>query len=150
MTNFTVKVRADESNVGSNRIEVFLDTEPKQEIMILTDRGDDANGWDEEPRAEDTALYYAVERIAQLEAQLVELEKFKADASKTLITYQEVLNDHKSTIARLIKAGDGMYTAFDALMPGLANISLNDYSVINDNPIEWQQAKKAAEEATNG
>lgn len=75
MTNFTVKVRADESNVGSNKIEVFLDTDPKQEIMILTDRGDDVDGWDEEPGAEDTALYYAVERIAQLEAQL---EQYKA------------------------------------------------------------------------
>lgn len=121
MTKFTVKVRADRGDEGSNKIEVFLDTEPKQEIMVLTTDGNSLDDMDEEVEQQDVALYYAVERIAQLEAH----------------------------IRRLISAGDGMYTAFDALMPGLAKISLKDYSVINDNPIEWQQAKKAAQEATD-
>lgn len=76
MTDFTVKVRPDEGNTGSNKIEVFLDTEPKQEIMILTTRGDDLDEYDDEIEPEDLALYYAVERIAQLEKHADELAKF--------------------------------------------------------------------------
>lgn len=74
MTNFTIKVRPDQDNVGVNKIEVFLDTEPKQEIMILADRGDGIDEWEEEPRPEDTALYYAVERIAELETRVKRLD----------------------------------------------------------------------------
>jgi hypothetical protein len=81
MTNFTVKVRADQGNTGTNKIEVFLDTEPKQEIMVLTDRGDDIDEYEDEPRPQDTALYYAVERIAQLEKQL----KALADAASPVL-----------------------------------------------------------------
>lgn len=71
MTNFTVKVRPDDSRpTGTNKIEVFLDTEPKKEIMVLTTRGDDLDEYDDEIEPEDLALYYAVERIAQLEKHL--------------------------------------------------------------------------------
>jgi len=75
MTKFTVKVRADRGDEGSNKIEVFLDTEPKKEIMVLTTDGNSLDDMDEEVEQQDVALYYAVERIAQLEAQL---EQYKA------------------------------------------------------------------------
>lgn len=77
MTNFTVKVRADRGDTGTNKIELFLDTNPKREIMVLTERGDSLDILDEEDfRPEDEALYYAVERIAQLEKHADELAKF--------------------------------------------------------------------------
>lgn len=69
MTDFTIKVRPDQGDTGTNKIEVFLDTDPKREIMVLTDRADDIDEYEDEPRPEDTALYYAVERIAQLETE---------------------------------------------------------------------------------
>lgn len=75
MTNFTVEVRADEHNVGSNLITVVLDTEPKQELMVGTTRGDDLDEYDDEIEPEDLALYYAVERIAQLEGLLKEWQE---------------------------------------------------------------------------
>jgi len=64
MTKFTVKVRADRGDEGSNKIEVFLDTEPKKEIMVLTTDGNSLDDMDEEVEQQDVALYYAVERIA--------------------------------------------------------------------------------------
>lgn len=68
MTDFTINVRPDPNNSGTNKIELFLNS-PKRELMILTERGDDLPPLDEEIRPEDEALYYAVERIAQLEAE---------------------------------------------------------------------------------
>lgn len=84
---------------------------------------------------------------AQLEEERAKKSNLTLQVAQDRWRKAEERVDHlEATVERLVKAGEGMYTAFDALMPGLANISLNDYSVINDNPIEWKQAKKAAEE----
>lgn len=76
MTNFTVNVRRDENDTGTNKIEVFLDTNPKREIMILTTRDDDLDEDEYGDVSQDLALYYAVERIAELEKHADELAKF--------------------------------------------------------------------------
>ncbi|MDL4862071.1 hypothetical protein NPJ88_006985 [Halomonas elongata] len=59
--DYTVSVRPDHTGEGTNRIDIKI---PGQEIMILTER--DAPE-DYEESEVDTALYYAVERIAALE-----------------------------------------------------------------------------------
>ena len=93
MTKFTVNVRRDENDTGSNKIEVFLDTNPKREIMVLTVRGDslDMLEHEDEFRPEDEALYYAVERIAQLEATVSEYHK-RGNEMQRELTHQRRLN----------------------------------------------------------
>jgi uncharacterized protein YutE (UPF0331/DUF86 family) len=87
MTKFTVKVRADRGDEGSNKIEVFLDTEPKKEIMVLTTDGNSLDDMDEEVEQQDVALYYAVERIAQLEAQLEQYKAMKMELMRYRYRY---------------------------------------------------------------
>lgn len=76
MNEFAVEVIADKGNTGTNKVEVHLGGASKQTITVLTERGDRFDEHDDEPRVEDVALYYAVERISQLEKQ----QKLMADA----------------------------------------------------------------------
>lgn len=66
MTDFTVNVQRDDKDRGINTIELLLDSDPKREILVHTTRHGDE---DDDTNIEDTALYYAVERIAQLESE---------------------------------------------------------------------------------
>lgn len=69
MSDYKVTVDQDECNSGSNRIDVKL---PDQEIMVVTER-EPPEDYDESEV--DTALYYAVERIAELETKLENSEQ---------------------------------------------------------------------------
>lgn len=62
--SYIVNVRPDQDGSGSNKIEVKL---PGKEYMILTERDVPE---DYEDTGVDPCLYYAVERIAELESQL--------------------------------------------------------------------------------
>ena len=96
--NFSINAYPDTGNSGSNKIEVFLPDEPR-EIMVRTDRGDDIDDQDEEHPVEDTALYYAVERIAELEAQLTKVTDTMS--SDNLEAKRSVLSDFSNHCANL-------------------------------------------------
>lgn len=74
MSTFTMTVLADTGDTGTNHIDVLLDTNPPRSITLDTYRGDSLDVVDEEDFGPaDEALYYAVERIAQLEAENTKL-----------------------------------------------------------------------------
>jgi hypothetical protein len=67
-------VLADDGDTSTNHIDVQLETNPPRSITLDTCRGDSLDVLDEEDFGPaDEALYYAVERIAQLEAENTKL-----------------------------------------------------------------------------
>lgn len=83
MTNFTIKVQPDQGNNGTNMIDLHLKTRPMQELNVrpvrgesnaLPGQGGNSDTADQELRVAQTMLYYATERIAQLEARVKRLE----------------------------------------------------------------------------
>ena len=50
-------------------------------------------------------------------------------------------NEQKDAkITALEEAGERLLTAYESLMPGLANIAVQDYAIINEAPIKMRQA----------
>lgn len=100
MTDFTIKVCPDHNNVGTNVIDVFIkegseksSVEVETEYELYVDEYQD-EGFD----ISKVALYYAVERIAQLEAKLEEER-----AKKSNLTLQVVQDKWRSTRVEAVK-----------------------------------------------
>ncbi|UBU49768.1 hypothetical protein LCW13_05795 [Cobetia amphilecti] len=73
------------------------------------------------------------------------------DTSAAMAAWRSVVNENPgnssarlhSRIQELEASGNGLYVAFEALLPGLKHIALQDYSVINEAPIRWTRAVSA-------
>lgn len=154
MTDFTVKVRADEGTTGSNRIEVILDTRPK---TLLSFPGRE-HGMALEPDREglldeDIALYYAVERIAQLEGQL---EKGRSETAslQAELTHQRRLNalamDGNLTLSVVQAKWKGEQDRGAKLEATLNElIDQHRNGIVGVSEQCWQRAEKLLQETTD-
>lgn len=101
MSTFTIAVQADQDDAGSNHIEVSLATNPPRTITLDTNRGDSLDVLDEEEFGPaDEALYYAVERIAKLEADNAKLRLQYAGAVGLLVDVRNEF-DHGDSLERI-------------------------------------------------
>lgn len=110
MTNFTVNVRRDNNDNGTNAIELLLDgVHGKVEYGIYTDNMQDVDP-DEDPdrydeireNPEGMVLYYAVERIAELESTVAEYHQ-RGDAMAVELDHLRGQNEQVEALRKKVQ-----------------------------------------------